>query len=239
MEKLKSKEVSSKKIKNTSVSFSKSKFHQFSFTEYSDEHMIYSDYKGYPILEEISNNPWTDSDFNCLSIITKNLIDDTPMDNNSLSKLKCSFEKDLDDIINSFPESSSFVSDLEIIIHYNDYGSTFLEWKFYFSPKKFKKFKKNGGIEVLFDFLIEFDFQNFDNVFQTLYDIQLLNGDLLYDVISNEDEEEIKYYFEIFIEKNIEFGYELETIDYYVENYGVEKEIVNNIINNILVNNNN
>lgn len=234
MEKLKIKKLNSKKIKNTSVSFCKSKFRQFSFTEYSDEHMIYGDYKGFPILEGISDSPWTDADCNYISIITQNLIDDIPMDNNSLSKLKCSFEKDLDDIINSLPDSSRFVRDLEIIIHYNNYGSTFLEWKFYFPPKKFKKFNKNGGKEILFDFLIDFDFQNFHNIFNTLYDIQLLNGDLLYDVISDDEENEIKYYFELFINKNIEFGYELETIDYYVENYGIEKEIVVDVINNLI-----
>jgi hypothetical protein len=223
-----------KKIKNTSVRFSKSQFHQFSFSQYSNEHLNYTNYKGFPTSEGISNQFWDEDDTKYYySIITKNLIYDIPMDNNSLSILKSSFEKDFDNILKLFPDSFRFVRDLEIIIHYNNYGSTFLEWKLSFLPKKLKKLNKNGGVEVLFDFLVDFEIRDCDNILETLSDIELLYGDLLYDVISDGDDTEIKDYFELFINKNIEFGYELETIDYYVENYGIKKEIVEDIVNNI------
>lgn len=225
-----------KKIKNTSVRFSKSKFHQFSFSQFSNEHLNYSNYKGFPTLEETSSELWTGNDtkYNYFSIITQNLIDDTPMNNNSLTRLKNSFENDLDSILKLFPDSFRLVRDLEIIIHYNNYGSTFLEWKFSFFPSKLKKLNKIGGIEVLFDFLIEFEIQHFDNIFDTLNDLQLVHGDLLYDVISDEDDTEIENYFELFINKNIEFGYKLETIDYYVKMYGIKVEIIEDIINSVV-----
>ena len=228
MEKLKIKKVNQKNIKNSIVSFCNSKHCLPSFTKYYD-------YKDLRILEGTSNNPWTNiEEYYFLSIITEDFIFDTPMDYNSLSKLKSSFDKDLDKIINSFPDSSSFVCDLEIIIQYNNYGSTYLEWKFYFLPKKFKNFKKKGGLEELFDFFIEFYFINYENIYETIIDIQLLNGYSLYDVISDGDDSEIRFIFEDFINKNIEFGYELETIDFYVENYGIEKNIVEDVINKIL-----
>jgi hypothetical protein len=228
MEKLKIKKVNFKNIKNTLVSFCDLKKHQPSITKYSY-------YKDLRIFEETSNNPWVNGEeYYVLSIITESFINDTPMDINSLSKLKSSFDKDLDKIINSFPDSSRFVSDLEIIIVYNNYGSTFLEWKFYFLPKKIKKFKKKGGLNELYDFFNEFDYINYENIFETIIDIDLLNGDSLYDVVSNEDDNEIRCFFKNYIKINIEFGYELETIDYYVENYGIEKNIVEDVMNIVL-----
>ena len=221
-----------KKIKNTSVRFSKSKFHQFSFSQYSKEHLIYTNYKGFLTLEETSSELWTgdDTDYNYFSIITQNFIDDTTMDNISLSKLESSFEEDLDNIVKSFPDSFRYIRDLEIIIHYNNYGSTFLEWKFSFLPKKLKKLNKNGGVEVLFDFLIDMDLNDFENISDTLRDIDLLNGDILYDIVSTENDKEIKEFFEIYIKKHIEFGYEIETIDYYVGNYKINENIVQSVI---------
>ena len=224
-----------KKIKNISVGFSNSIFNQFSFLQNSNEHFDYTNYKGFPKSEKIIYDMFdVDIEFFKFSIITKSFILDTPMDDISLSKLVSSFVEDLDNIVKSFPDSFRFISELEISIHYNNYGSTFLEWEFNIIPNKMKKLKNNGGVEVLFDFLIDFDLYEFENILDTLNDIDLLKGDILYDVVSSEDDEVIKEYFELFIQKHKEFGYELETIDFYVENYGIEKNIVEDVINKIL-----
>lgn len=212
-----------KKIKNTSVSISKN---------YSFDYFTYLDYEGFLTLERIYDYRYKGeyTEFREFSILTNNLFDDIPMDDESLSKLESSFNDDLDSIIESFPDYFRFVKKLDIVIHNNIFGLTSLEWKFSIPTKKLKKI---GDTNILYDFLIEFNPIDFENISETISDINLIKGDSFYEIVSEGDEEDIMYYFNMMIKKNIEFGYEIYDKEYYINKYDIKPEIVVSVLNDI------
>ena len=214
--------------KNINVDYSKRNYHQFSYSKY--DNVDYENYNGFPVLNNY--NCYLSNNLNNYKIITGNILCDTPVDDNILDVLKNSVKIILNKIKIDFPVSFGYLNDLDVIIQYNNYGSTFLEWKFNFDPKKFKKFLKKFKVSEIYDSILSLNFFEYDELIETIYDIEVINGEILNEVVDSNDDEEIKYQFERLIKLESLFGYELNDREHYKEQYGIKIEIIDEVLKN-------
>ncbi len=227
-----------KKMKNTpkkiNINYSKSTYDQLSFTKYDSQINNYGSYLGQPTFEDYKNTMGNYDDCDkSFKIISHTLLVGTPMDDNSLRKLVSSIKKVLDVVKLDLPESFGFIKTMNINIHYNNYGSTFLEWELLFKNNKFKKFKKTYKINEIFDFIVKLDLYDFSDYNETIYNINILYGDVLFEIIESGDREEIEYQFKNLLELKLEYGYELNDVEDYVKEYGIDRDVVESALKNL------
>ena len=217
--------------KKNNINYSNSIYDQFSFESQINN---YGSYLGKPILEDYHKEmEYYDDCYKSYKIISHKLLVLTPMNNTSLSKLENSVKKVMDVVKSDLPKSFGFIKNININIQYYNCGSTFLEWGLLFTNKKFEKFIKSHSINEIFDFIVSLKLMDYENYYETIYDIHSLGGNYLFDIDENEKSEEIEYQLKKVLELRIDYGYKLNDVEYYVKVIGIDRYIVESAFKNL------